>query len=420
MLAKINFNRLKQCFKKIKLPLIKKLLIIYTMMFPLFVIVALCLNHIEKYNFAKDLSFSQRNNLFIKDFRSVNTTLQSLPRKYNRIDFVINNEIQFTSINQDQPKWYYKKIQIHLYTDIEEKNELGYFIFYYNYIIVVFYAFVAWLACMLFLYPSFLVQKNLYLQNLKLNTLEAYQDLAKQVAHDLKSPLQALEVIATLPEYKKSNTQLHKIAKRIADISQDLFNKKYNFQTAIAIPTTMTINDSVEPENFNVSIDLVSKETLTSNDLLATIEQIITEKKILFHEIDFELENFLETDFRFCFSKIELERVISNIFNNSIEAIKEKLMSQKNKVLQSKVQVTLINNSTNVVIRIFDTGKGIEDHRINDLFKKGVSYKLNSQLNSGLGLYHAQKVIEDANGRIKVFSQINEFTTVEIEIPLLL
>jgi len=406
---------------KITHHLIKKLVIIYVMLFPAFVAVALFLNHIEKYNFAKDLSFSQRNNLFIKDFRNVNTALQALSSKYNRIDFVINNEIQFTSINQEPPKWYYKKLQIHLYSDIEEKSELGHFVFYYNYLIAMAYAALSWIICMLFLYPSYLIQKNLFFRNLKISKLEAYEDLAKQVAHDLKSPLQALEAIATNTEdLEKSNQQLNKIIKRITNISQDLFNKKYNDPIDIKIPTSIVLEDPAQSQNINKFYNSKPKEVLTNMDLKTIIHHIIQEKKIIFSEIDFELENFLDCDFSFYFYKIELERILSNLLNNSIEAIKEKLVSKNKESTESKIQITLITTDNKLVIRIFDTGIGIEKEKIYSVFEKGISYKTSNERNNGLGLYHAKKTIEAADGQIKFFSVLNQFTTVEIEIPLTL
>jgi signal transduction histidine kinase len=398
--------------------IVKKMLLVYLLLFPVFVVFTLLFNHVAKYNFAKELSFSQRNNLFIKDFRNVNTTLQALSSKYSRIDFFTNNEVQFTSINQDQPKWFYKKIQVYLYTDPSEKNILGYFIFYYNYLESIAYAALAWIICILFLYPSYLVQKNLFLRNLKISKLEVYQDIARQVAHDLKSPLHALETIVVNPEdLKKSHKQIHNVIKRIADISQDLLKKYDGEQIKSTISKSITINDSKRTSAFT-SFNLSFQEILNKKDLLGVIQQILQEKKIVFSDINFEFENFLQDDFSFYFSRIELERLFSNLLNNSIEAIQEKLSTDDSIKSDPKIQVTLLISDTDLVIRIFDTGKGIEKEKLNFIFEKGISYKIENQNNNGLGLYHAKKMIDAANGKIKIFSEVNQFTTVEIEIPL--
>lgn len=95
--------------------------------------------------------------------------------------------------------------------------------------------------------------------------------------------------------------------------------------------------------------------------------------------------------------------VIENLVKNAIDAMEGK----------GKINVTISENSKNVILTISDTGKGISKSLQQKIFSPGYTTKKRGW---GLGLSLAKRIIEDYHdGKIKVLqSQINKGTTFQI------
>jgi anti-sigma regulatory factor (Ser/Thr protein kinase) len=106
----------------------------------------------------------------------------------------------------------------------------------------------------------------------------------------------------------------------------------------------------------------------------------------------------------------DLNRVLSNIINNAIEAVPENT---------GKVSIYLFTSDKNSLIKVVDNGKGMSPETLKSLGRVGFSYgKENTTSGSGLGFYHAKKTIESFGGEIKVESKVGVGTTVSIYLPL--
>lgn len=109
------------------------------------------------------------------------------------------------------------------------------------------------------------------------------------------------------------------------------------------------------------------------------------------------------------FAKIEpvlFKRVISNLLNNSIEALSD----------HGKIILNLERRGANLVISIEDTGKGIPKEVLPTLSQRGVSFA--KEHGSGIGLYQAKKAVHSWNGTFEISSELGSGTKVEILLPL--
>ena len=79
-----------------------------------------------------------------------------------------------------------------------------------------------------------------------------------------------------------------------------------------------------------------------------------------------------------------------------------------------ELSISIYNNNSSCVISISDTGEGIEDKDIENIFSPFFTTK---QKGNGLGLSEAYKIIQAHFGTIEVRSILNKGTTFSISIP---
>ncbi len=218
--------------------------------------------------------------------------------------------------------------------------------------------------------------------------LETIVKLAAQVAHDIRSPLTALKVVsghlAELPEEKR--IMIRNAVQRIEDIANDLAGKK-----------AASVAEAAEHEALSVQL------------LSSLIEPLISEKRIQFRaRLGIEIQCPLDAQAYGAFARVqavELKRVISNVVNNAVEAMKG----------DGSVTVTLSQTSETVHIFIDDTGQGIPEELLPQLMQRGATF--GKATGSGLGLYHAKTTIEAWGGSLELSSTVGEGTTVSITLP---
>ncbi|MCI1581191.1 MAG: ATP-binding protein [Clostridium beijerinckii] len=97
--------------------------------------------------------------------------------------------------------------------------------------------------------------------------------------------------------------------------------------------------------------------------------------------------------------EMDLYRIIINIVNNAVKAMKNK----------GTIIAESYEDLNNIVINIANDGEKIPDNIINKIFDSGFTTKNNNNKNHGYGLSIVRELIEKNNGRIKVES--NEYMT---------
>lgn len=248
------------------------------------------------------------------------------------------------------------------------------------------------------------MQSTLILKNVELEKHQATASLAKQVAHDIRSPLSALNMISSafkdIPEEKR--LLIRNAIQRINDIANDLLSK-----------SKQSISNEVK---FNASEKVFDNKTTFENLdtilLPALVDSLISEKRIQYRDyINVQIEVDLENSFG-AFIRAnakDLMRVLSNLINNAIESFSDN---------KGEVVVSVRAHNEEVQLTVKDNGKGIPPEILKKLGHAIVTYgKENTESGSGIGVYHARKTIEAFGGKLDISSKIGHGSLFEITFP---
>jgi len=104
----------------------------------------------------------------------------------------------------------------------------------------------------------------------------------------------------------------------------------------------------------------------------------------------------------------ELLKVLSNIVNNAVEALK----NTENPTIKFKSY----NTYDGIIINIINNGPKIPDQVMGKLFQSGFSTKTNNKGERGFGLCIVKDIINKCGGNIKVYSN-DQYTQFKLEIP---
>jgi len=206
--------------------------------------------------------------------------------------------------------------------------------------------------------------------------------LATQLAHDIHSPVATLSILTNSANSFSEETHplIQEAIIRIRDIANSLLD---NYK-------------SIKSTNIQ-SIGNAINSIVTEKKL-----QLISSKKILISARTDNLPCNIFTKIKM----IELKRILSNLINNSIEAIEE----------NGYINIELIVADNYCAIKIKDNGKGVPKEILPRLMKKGFSY--GKKCGNGLGLYYAKNTIESWGGEISIVSQqLRKETEILISLP---
>lgn len=191
---------------------------------------------------------------------------------------------------------------------------------------------------------------------------QARISIARQVAHDIRSPIGALDIVINLatkiPEDHKS-LALQSIS-RIKQIASDLLSNK--------------------PSAHPMSIE----------ELGLVIQSVAYEKEFTLGS-RCKIETQLPTEpINFIAEPTSLGRIFSNLFNNSIEASQGQ---------NTKIKVQATTNQKQLQITVADDGPGLSEATIKILSETDFSSKKEGH---GLGLSSARKHIESWGGTFQI------------------
>tara|TARA_B100000965_G_scaffold128600_1_gene107082 strand:- start:131 stop:1900 length:1770 start_codon:yes stop_codon:yes gene_type:complete len=224
---------------------------------------------------------------------------------------------------------------------------------------------------------------------------EAWENVARKLAHEIKNPLTPIQLtidqlkskyIEKLPENEKSkyDEYLKTIYKQIKQI-ENLVNEFSDF--ARMPKPILKKNNLYDLINSNISI----LKNINSNILIKVIG-----KNEIFINCDSE----------------QINRVFFNLIKNSIESINEK--SQKSDDFKGIINIELFKNNDYIKVIIIDNGIGFPDKNIEDITKPYFTTKKNG---TGLGLPIVNKIINDHNGQMS-FLKNKDGAKVEINLPI--
>ena len=227
---------------------------------------------------------------------------------------------------------------------------------------------------------------------------EAWESLARKLAHEIKNPLTPLQL--TIDRIK--NKYLGQI------INQDQESFKDNLKI---------INNQIKQiENLvNEFSDFarMPKPILKENDLIIILKENIRLLSEIDKSIKISLKNNDDKIFFRC-DKEQISRAFFNLLKNSVESIQQKF--EKNVVFNKEILIEITTNSNHIKVVLIDNGIGFTKitKNIKDILNPYFTTKKNG---TGLGLSIVNKIINDHDG-ILSFESIKDGAKIEIKFKL--
>ncbi|RYC50692.1 sensor histidine kinase [Flagellimonas olearia] len=214
---------------------------------------------------------------------------------------------------------------------------------------------------------------------------QAWREMAKQVAHEIKNPLTPLRLTVQNFE-RKFDPQDPEIQTKVKEFSKTLVQQidtMSNIATAFSSFANMPAQQN---------------ETLNVVKIVKLALEIFTEDYI--HFIADEEEIIAKLD------RTQLIRVITNLVKNAIQAVPE--------VPSPRILVTVSSEGEQVKISVADNGVGISDGYRQKVFEPKFTTKSSG---TGLGLGMVKNIVENYGGTINFTSQVGKGTVFTVRFP---
>lgn len=346
------------------------------------------LESVESEKFKKNIETILRNEVNASNSYAISKIIAD----FERMNFLkcasltevsLNKRIFYNTLHTNNCKTIFKSfLSTQILTGI---NGLEYELKYYSSINMFAYLLEAFIYIFIFLniilLPS-VVENKLQEFHIKNSILEFEKknitELAKQVSHDIVSPLSSMRLMVSL---------LRNIDPEIKQILNN------------SVQRTIQIVEAFKNDQMQVSMFPVKN----------MLDIVLKEKKSIWQDRCQILDNLGScVDFLVVGNQGEIERVVSNILDNAYEAT----VSVDNAI----VDLTLQYTDKQCEIIISDNGCGIKEEVLASLGATQISYgKLNHPTSGGgIGVYNAFKIISKYNGKIFYESKINYGTKVKI------
>ncbi len=225
---------------------------------------------------------------------------------------------------------------------------------------------------------------------------EAWETVARKMAHEIKNPLTPIQLtidnlnskyLPDLPEDKKNKYRdnLKTILKQIKQI-ENLVNEFSDFAR-------------------------MPKPHIKKNDLIKVLDENIELLKKVDSSINYKIDNKTEKSVIISFDNEQFSRLFFNLIKNSIESINEKVKKTNNSL--KNIDIEINQRRDYITVNLTDTGEGFKNKVTKDIIKP---YYTTKEKGTGLGLSIVDKIINDHNGSIKFLNTKNG-AKVQIVIP---
>ncbi|WP_412559677.1 ATP-binding protein [Winogradskyella sp. MIT101101] len=215
---------------------------------------------------------------------------------------------------------------------------------------------------------------------------QAWREMAKQVAHEIKNPLTPMR-LSVQSFQRKFNPEDENIHQKVEEYSNTLIQQ---------IDTMSSIASAFS--NF-AKMPAQKSEVLNVVHIVKLALDIFNE-----HYIAFKAE---EEEIIAKFDRTQLIRVVTNLVKNGIQAIPEDAENPK-------IEVKVFSEENSVKITVEDNGLGISEENKTKVFEPKFTTKSSGM---GLGLAMVKNIVETYNGSITFVSQQGEGTIFTVSFP---
>ena len=214
---------------------------------------------------------------------------------------------------------------------------------------------------------------------------QAWQEMARQVAHEIKNPLTPMR-LTTQSFMNRFDPNDPDIKKKVTDFSNLLIQQ---IDTMSEVAEAFSDFATLPKPNMK-KCDLVELTQMAVN--IFHHEQIVftSNKAHIFYKLD----------------RTQWIRVITNLVQNALQSVPKSKKPQ--------IGVQLFSENNHIILSIMDNGNGIAPEVKQKIFEPKFTTKSSGM---GLGLGIVKNIIESHNGTIKCVSKMKKGTTFSIVLP---
>ena len=225
---------------------------------------------------------------------------------------------------------------------------------------------------------------------------EAWENVARKLAHEIKNPLTPIQL--TIDNLK---------TKYLPNIENERQEKYLNNLKTILKQIKQIENLVNEFSDFA----RMPKPLFQLNNLNNVINENISLVNKFDGSIKIRLVNHLSKDVVLNFDNEQFNRLFFNLIKNSVESIQEK--AEKDSKTVKNIDIEIRQRRDYININIVDTGTGFKNKKTKDIIKP---YFTTKEKGTGLGLSIVDKIISDHEGSIKFLNHKNG-AKIQIIIP---
>ncbi len=251
------------------------------------------------------------------------------------------------------------------------------------------------------------LEASLHESQIREKAFKANATLGGMIAHELRTPLSSMKYAVSaladyLPiliegyQYWSQKEKINKIRKdhlKALEKSIGQLERAINYSSV----TITTVLATFRPDN----AELVNEAFNASSVVKNCVNDFIVDKS---QSITYDIEENLYA----LGEPAIIEHVLYNLLKNAHYAI--------HVARQGNIKVTLIQESGQILLRVFDTGKGIPPDTIEKIFEPFFTTK-DDNSSIGIGLYFCKMAIEKMKGQIDCRSELGKFTEFTVFFP---
>ena len=214
---------------------------------------------------------------------------------------------------------------------------------------------------------------------------QAWREMAKQVAHEIKNPLTPMRL--SVQSFQRK-----------FDPNDPTIHQKVDEYTKTLIQQIDTMSSIASAFSNFAKMPAQQIETLNVVNIVKLALDIFSEDYIFFYA---EEEEIIAK-----FDRTQLIRVVTNLVKNAIQAIPDHVEPQ--------IDVSVVSEEKYVTILVSDNGIGISEDNHSKIFEPKFTTKTSGM---GLGLAMVKNIVETYNGSITFTSQYGKGTTFKVTFP---
>ncbi len=215
---------------------------------------------------------------------------------------------------------------------------------------------------------------------------QAWREMAKQVAHEIKNPLTPMR-LSVQSFQRKFDAKDPKVEQKVEEYSKTLIQQ---IDTMSSIASAFS-SFAEMPAQKNEILNIVEIINLALDIFTEDYISFISEEKEIIANFD----------------RTQLIRVVTNLVKNAIQAIP--------KDRTPRIEVKVYSENKIVFITVTDNGNGISEENKAKVFEPKFTTKSSGM---GLGLPMLKKIVETYKGSITFESQEGSGTTFKVSFPM--